>query len=969
MARGRKANSTKVRCDRCGREFLQNGIASHQRACERQLRVAEGGRQLVGGYNDAPEGSGQAANLGIDYEEDVSPNEELNEDPRGPPWAIAVPLDGVALPAMDVPPALDILLAVDVPPGADAPPLGVVFEDDANANTNADANANANANVTEGEGGATSTSESVASLRLPTFRAPTLINAPMLSEDDFLVVRHPHAQVPPFIKPFEEFNRGAPDVDPARLPKNPTEPFDSVADFEFAEIAADAALSQKHVNRLLSLIGRVANGSAAISFRTYRDMKKAWDVASYQAPTYVSHSVVVPYKNEDRTYAMHARDPFEWGISLVKDPLLAPQFVWNSQRLYKYNGTTWERFVDEPDTADRWWEVESALPADGNLLGYILYADKTRLSSFGTQKGYPIMARLANLPARVRNSDGHGGGQIIGFLPIVEDEKEEGKKGFTNHKRAVWHSAFEILLERIRTYGKIGYKCECGDGVLRVLYPIILMLVADYEEQAVMSLIHGPNGLCPCPVCEIPANEQQYLSIQPTHPARDPSHVQAIVEDASLNKAQMEEVLKPMGIRPLKNVFWTMPHCNVYKALSWDRLHAYHGGLFSDHLFAQFQDVVSKLGRPAVAQVNDQFNAIPRWPNLNHFAEVAAVNFTDGTKYEDISKVIVPASYNVFPQSTCPRGYILLKCLRCYIVLDVLSGLEVHLASTMELYAKGLIKFSDTIKYGEEHPEKNWNFPKGHTQQHVLDDIGAKGVTKNFNGKLFEKLHGPVKEIYDRQTNFKNVDVQIAEIEHRRMVAQFIRAHLDAVNEAAKQDQADTTTRKGSLQFSHIRLGSLITQTFADLEKSRTADPIFTRFRLRLEAYLNRRYASTAWVRLKAEDEISVSRYIQADYESRVGFAQLRLVFICEFEKTAYPIALVSNFDVATTRIPAMDADLGLHRVRQSADPVFIPATSIIRGALLSDAFTAGQRDRFVIDTVDGDMFLRLGQDVPAWKF
>jgi len=48
-----------------------------------------------------------------------------------------------------------------------------------------------------------------------------------------------------------------------------------------------------------------------------------------------------------------------------------------------------------------------------------LYADKTRLSSFGTEKGYPVMARIVNLPTKVRHGDGIGGSRVVGWLPIV----------------------------------------------------------------------------------------------------------------------------------------------------------------------------------------------------------------------------------------------------------------------------------------------------------------------------------------------------------------------------------------------------------------------------------------------------------------------------------------------------------------------------------------------------------------------
>jgi hypothetical protein len=56
---------------------------------------------------------------------------------------------------------------------------------------------------------------------------------------------------------------------------------------------------------------------------------------------------------------------------------------------------------------------------DGKPLGIILWADKDKLSSFGTQKGHPVVARLANLDGEIRNGVSFGGGRIVGLIPIV----------------------------------------------------------------------------------------------------------------------------------------------------------------------------------------------------------------------------------------------------------------------------------------------------------------------------------------------------------------------------------------------------------------------------------------------------------------------------------------------------------------------------------------------------------------------
>ena len=48
-----------------------------------------------------------------------------------------------------------------------------------------------------------------------------------------------------------------------------------------------------------------------------------------------------------------------------------------------------------------------------------LYADKTRLLLFGTEKGYPVMARILNLLVEIRNSSRIGGARVVGWLPVV----------------------------------------------------------------------------------------------------------------------------------------------------------------------------------------------------------------------------------------------------------------------------------------------------------------------------------------------------------------------------------------------------------------------------------------------------------------------------------------------------------------------------------------------------------------------
>ena len=66
---------------------------------------------------------------------------------------------------------------------------------------------------------------------------------------------------------------------------------------------------------------------------------------------------------------------------------------------------------------------------------------------------------------------------------IEEDAAESGKAKYSNFKRIVWHKSFYKLLASIRELSKIGYHIECADGEIRHIFPAIIILSADYEEQ------------------------------------------------------------------------------------------------------------------------------------------------------------------------------------------------------------------------------------------------------------------------------------------------------------------------------------------------------------------------------------------------------------------------------------------------------------------------------------------------------
>ncbi|KAG1802204.1 uncharacterized protein HD556DRAFT_1196826, partial [Suillus plorans] len=308
-------------------------------------------------------------------------------------------------------------------------------------------------------------------------------------------------------------------------------------------------LNKSHIDRLLSLIAHISRGQTKITLKNNTDFRNILHSATTQVMPFTKHDITVPYKQEECVYEVHALPIWEWALNLLENPLLAPHFIWDAQCVYKHNGAGFERFYDELWTADRWWDVQvllsNLLPCDliAAPLCFIVYANKTRLSSHSTVKGYPVMVHCANLLVGIRNGEGISSGCVIGLLPIVsEDASEEGKIGFTNLKCVIWHKSFVKFLELVAQYLKTGYSYKCFDQILCWLFPILLILSADYEEQCMMSLICGHHSKCPCLVCIVLLDELHDLS--KSFWLRSMQDVMAALDAYEENKACGEEFLE-----------------------------------------------------------------------------------------------------------------------------------------------------------------------------------------------------------------------------------------------------------------------------------------------------------------------------------------------------------------------------------------------------------------------------------------
>ncbi|KAJ7886048.1 hypothetical protein B0H13DRAFT_1889327, partial [Mycena leptocephala] len=541
---------------------------------------------------------------------------------------------------------------------------------------------------------------------------------------------------------------------------------------------------------------------------------------------------------------------------------------------------------------------------------------------------------------------------------------------------------FYELLESLVIPAKVGDWMTCGDRTLRWLWPIILILAADYEEACVMALIRGLTSMYPCPICFVPWQEQSDLSTE--HPQRIAEDSKRLIQEARALRtaAEREELLKDNGLRDVENAFWKIRGADPHEAISYDPLHADDGGFWGTHLFGQI-------------------NVLRSWAEkrlgLNHFDSVMNTTLNDGSKHEDVAKTMLFVAHNVLVDEP---GLLLLQALRSYLELRTAIKFEVHTADTLAVGRNELLTLDSTMKQyiaacegTEQYANKDWNVPKFHSRLHVFDHIEKKRASRNFGTKTSESMHGAIRKTYLRLTNFKD----LVKHDHRRTVATYIREQIEALNE----DPSESPEDMESSVLSNIDIGSKLKPvSFAKLEQDMSHDAAFHRFRVKFGIFTTQFLAAHNYnlpngqpVRFDGTDTISPFQFLKIHYESMSDwkwtadylrcnpkfhghprydcvlvkttdkpiFAQLLYMFSCTVENKSHPLALILPLDAPTGNTTRKDKLLRFRRVRAQArkNSEFISLHSIIRGAVLvADSDRAG--DFLVFDVLDGDTSLRL---------
>ncbi|GJF00192.1 hypothetical protein PsYK624_164720 [Phanerochaete sordida] len=682
-------------------------------------------------------------------------------------------------------------------------------------------------------------------------------------KNDIKVEYHPNSGRGTSTYHFENWTKERPTVQ--LEDKEPWRPFNSRDDYEFANAVLQSGMKSEQVAVVLDIMHRMVGGQSDFTFKAPRDVDAAWELARSCYPGFKKHDIEVPHKGKPRSYEVWARDTEDLVKTMLEDRKLAPHFQWDARRMSKWDGEKWEQFWDsEPVTGSYMWDVQSQIPEDGTPLGIYIYADKNKLSTFGTQKGYPVVMRITNLDADVRHGVGLGGGHVVGFLPDPGDPAGfAGTTSWANHKRRVWHEAVKRIIQPLISDADLdlGMAVHCGDGIDRCFYTFMNIFAGDYEEQAMMTLNRGNNCNYPCPVCHVPHEELKDLSND--YDIRTVDECKAALQGRTAG--QQEEASRDLGIRPLPSVMWLWPRTDPFKASSFDELHYFGNGVFGYHCLKELKTRMKDWtadGRAFNILLDEGVMKIPSWRNLTHFDRgFTQISFTDGSKYDDLAKVIVHGCYNVFPKDECLREYTLMRLIRNYTFCKTLGGLEVHTEATLKMLEDAILDFGTILEEYEQFAEtdlkpKDWNVIKVHLQKHIPRDVRLKGTLVSMTTKQSEKFHGPMRKRYLNRTNFKKVMQQLAKWDETFFAAAAIRESIHSWEkmmkarrkELAKASKAKSQAEnkpegkpkgKEAYRWEQIYLGARESAlTYDGFEKAHTDDPAYDKFRIRLNKFL-----------------------------------------------------------------------------------------------------------------------------------
>ncbi|KAG8700989.1 hypothetical protein FRC09_005626 [Ceratobasidium sp. 395] len=545
--------------------------------------------------------------------------------------------------------------------------------------------------------------------------------------------------------------------------KPPHHPFKTQDDFDQAHILIKYGASDDQITEQLQLnLRRLKDqGDTEGIPKNARELHQLLATAApAEHLTFDIYEIATYFKTHSSIHHVRTRSLWQAVVDPVEDPELANDLVYLPSQRFVRSRTSSKptQTLEEPWHGKDWWDAQTRIGPGGRALWVQVYVDATHLSTAGGAKVWPVYGWLGNVPAALRKGRGKGGAALIGYLPVVEEDKSLNSSDMAEVRVHVYHEAWKKILESIELAAKEGKLVRCGDGVVRLLFLVLGAISADYEELMKLLALLGAKSGFPCPLCLVPREQQGDLSGR-KWPLRTYEGTMNVHEQAAKARTATaaQEIRREQSLR--KTQAW--PY-SIYSAIAAaDPLHQIEQGVFGKHLWPK---LIAMLGQRNCGILDQRFKDIPAYPDLKHFPNgVTGLKNVQGYEHATILRLLAPLIEDLIADEYQETT---LKTIRALARIHFLIKLTTQTDETLELLEEQTAEFgslwqefSSLFETDEEYSDVSANYPKLHSLVHAPDILRRKSTTDNYHTGLGEGQHPQSKTDYshtNRQLGYED---------------------------------------------------------------------------------------------------------------------------------------------------------------------------------------------------------------------
>ncbi|PBK87099.1 hypothetical protein ARMGADRAFT_939452, partial [Armillaria gallica] len=423
---------------------------------------------------------------------------------------------------------------------------------------------------------------------------------------------------------------------------------------------------------------------------------------------------------------MWYRDPVEIVCELIGNPIFKEVMAYAPIQLFADAQGT-EQVFNEMWTGEWWWRIQERLPPSVTIAPLIISSDKTQLSQFqGDKTAWPVYLTIGNISKDTHHELSSHATILLGYLPVPKFDCYTDKV-WSAMKYCLFHQCMSIIMCSVAEAGNTGSPMVCADSLIRNVYPIFAVYIADYPEQCLISCCMENR----CPICKV--DPDHCGSHQP-----ELFQKQDVMETLSYFKAKQNAIFPP---------FWLiLPHSDIFVAFTPDLLHQLHKGVFKDHLVKWCTIIIRAV------KVNNAFHMLSH-PGLCHFKNgISHISQWTGTEHKEMEKVFLV----LVVAHACND---VVMAVHGVIDFIYLASLQSHTSTTLGLLCEVLDRFHEhkhIFTELEAQSQGHFNIPKIHSMEHYEDLICLFGSADGYNTKAPECLHIDYAKDAYRATNRKD---------------------------------------------------------------------------------------------------------------------------------------------------------------------------------------------------------------------